>query len=69
LEELSLPYNLHRINILKGEQKTPEFKLNPNGRIPAIVDTEDDLTIFESGAILIHLAEKTGKLFGGLRCF
>jgi GST-like protein len=66
LEELGLPYTVRRISILKGEQKRPEFlKINPNGRIPAIIDKdEDDLVIFESGAILIHLAQKTGKLFG-----
>lgn len=66
LEELGLPYRVHPIDIMKGEQKTSEFlEISPNGRIPAIVDTDDnDLMIFESGAILIHLAEKTGKLMG-----
>jgi glutathione S-transferase len=65
LEELGLPYRVHPVSILDGEQKRPEFlRLNPNGRIPVIVDTEEDLTIFESGAILLHLAEKTGKLIG-----
>ncbi len=64
LEELGLPYTVHPLSLAKGEQKTPEFvAINPNGRIPAIVDREaDDLAIFESGAILIYLAEKTGKL-------
>jgi GST-like protein len=67
LEECALPYRVHPINIGKGEQFTPEFlALNPNNRIPAIVDSEgpDDkpLPLFESGAILIYLAEKTGKL-------
>jgi GST-like protein len=64
LEELGLPYTVHPINLGKGEQKRPEYlKINPNGRIPAIVDREEDnFTIFESGAILIYLAEKTGRL-------
>ena len=64
LEELELPYNVHTVDLQKGDQKTPEFlAINPNGRIPAIVDHDfDALPIFESGAIMIHLAEKTGKL-------
>jgi GST-like protein len=67
LEECALPYRVHPINIGKGEQFTPEFlALNPNNRIPAIVDSEgpdgQPLPLFESGAILIYLAEKTGKL-------
>ena len=63
LEELELPYNVHVINLQKQDQKKPEFlKMNPNGRIPVIVDTKEDITIFESGAQLIYLAEKTGKL-------
>ncbi len=64
LEELALPYTLHSLDLGAGEQKQPEFlKLNPNGRIPAIVDADnDDFAVFESGAILIYLAEKTGKL-------
>jgi GST-like protein len=62
LEELEIPYNVHAINLQKGDQKTPEFlKLNPNGRIPVIVDTEVDLTIIESGAQLIYLAERQGS--------
>ena len=61
LEELELPYETHPINMLEGEQKEPWFlKINPNGRIPAIVD--DGLPVFESGAIMLHLAEKTGRL-------
>jgi len=64
LEELELPYNVHAIDLASGDQKKPDFlKLCPNGRIPAIVDTdEDNLSIFESGAIMVYLAEKTGKL-------
>ena len=61
LEELGLPYQVHALSFDKKEQKTPEFlRINPNGRIPAIVD--DGFAVFESGAILIYLAEKTGKL-------
>ena len=62
LEEMNIPYNVHAIDIMNDEQKTPEFlAICPNGRIPAIVDTDyDNLPIFESGAILIHLAEKSG---------
>jgi len=60
LEECELPYSLHTVNLAKGEQRDPEFlELSPNGRIPAIRDGE--LTIFESGAILHYLAEKTGR--------
>jgi len=64
LEELGLPYEAKFVNIGQGEQKTPEFlALNPNGRIPVIVDREaDDLAVFESGAIMIYLAEKAGRL-------
>jgi GST-like protein len=66
LEECALPYRVHPVNIGKGEQFTPEFlAINPNNRIPAIVDSEGPggtpLPLFESGAILIYLAEKTGK--------
>jgi GST-like protein len=60
LEELGLPYKMHRV-FLGGEQLTPEFtKLNPNNKIPVLVD--DGLVLTESGAILIYLAEKAGKL-------
>jgi GST-like protein len=63
LEEVSLPYAVHKIDISKGNQFTPEFiAINPNSKIPAIVDTESGITVFESGAILIYLAEKAGKL-------
>ncbi len=66
LEEMGLPYNVHPVNIGKNEQFAPDFlKISPNNRIPAIVDTEgpdgQPISIFESGAILIYLAEKTGK--------
>ena len=63
LEEMGLVYQVHKIDISKGEQFSPEFvKLNPNSKIPAITDQDTGLSIFESGAILIYLAEKTGKL-------
>jgi GST-like protein len=63
LEEVGLPYNVHKIDITKGEQFTPEFlAINPNSKIPAIADQDTGITVFESGAILIYLAQKTGKL-------
>jgi len=64
LEELALPYEVHVINLLAGDQKQPDYlALNPNGRIPTIVDREaGNFPVFESGAIMIYLAEKTGKL-------
>lgn len=62
LEECGLKYNVHPVNIREGEQFKPAFvKLCPNSKIPAIVDSEAGVSIFESGAILIHLAEKTGR--------
>ena len=64
LEEMGLSYAVHPVELKSGAQKRPEFlALNPNGRIPAIVDHgADDFVVFESGAILIYLAEKTGQL-------
>jgi glutathione S-transferase/GST-like protein len=64
LEELALPYQLKPIDMGAGEQKQPWFTaINPNGRIPAIVDRDEgDFAVFESGAIMIYLAEKTGRL-------
>jgi glutathione S-transferase len=64
LEEMDLPYTVHPVPIRTGKQKTPAFlAINPNGRIPAIVDRDaDDFPVFESGAILIYLAEKSGML-------
>jgi glutathione S-transferase/GST-like protein len=64
LEELALPYTLRVLDFTKGEQKEPWFlQINPNGRIPAIIDHDaGDFVVFESGAILVYLAEKTGRL-------
>jgi GST-like protein len=67
LEEVGLPYEVHLVDFNKDDQKTPEFlSLNPNGKIPAIIDPDGSggaaLGLFESGAILQYLAEKTGKL-------
>jgi GST-like protein len=67
LEEIGLPYEAHRIDIGAGEQLSPEFlSLNPNGKIPAIIDPNgpggEPLGLFASGAILLYLAERTGKL-------
>ena len=63
LEALEMDYEAILVNLSEGEQKKPNFlKISPNGRIPAIVDTENDLSIFESGAIMIYLADKAGKL-------
>ena len=67
LEEVGLPYTVHPINIGKGDQHTPDFlRINPNNKIPAIVDHDGPggrpVTVFESGAVLIYLAEKTGRL-------
>lgn len=63
LEELDLPYTLHGVNVRKWEQKTPEFlALNPNGKVPVLVETEQAFSLTESAAILVFLAEKTGRL-------
>jgi GST-like protein len=66
LEECGLPYNMKPVDVWKGEQYNPDFiKINPNSKIPAIVDHDGPggkpYTVFESGAILLYLAEKTGK--------
>lgn len=66
LEEMGLPYTLHKVDISKGEQFAPEFlAISPNNKIPAIFDPDgpggSSISVFESGAILIYLAEKSGK--------
>lgn len=65
LDEMGVDYNLIPVDLSKGVQKTPEFlQMNPNGRIPVIVDRDnDDFVVFESGAILIYLGEKYGKFY------
>jgi GST-like protein len=70
LEEIALPYRVHAVNIGKGDQFKPEFvAINPNGKIPAIVDSDGPdgkpMSLMESGAILVYLAGKTGKLLPG----
>jgi GSH-dependent disulfide-bond oxidoreductase len=64
LEELGIPYIVHAIDLSSGEQKQKPFvEMNPNGRIPVIMDrANDDFTVFESGAIMLYLAERAGKL-------
>ncbi|WP_341363533.1 glutathione S-transferase family protein [Thalassospira sp. SN3W] len=69
LEESGLPYEIHPVDTKKGEQHSPEFlTINPNGKVPAIVDTDGaggkETRVFDSNAILIYLAEKTGKFLG-----
>jgi GST-like protein len=69
LEELGLPYEAHRVNLADADVKSPEFlSLNPNNKIPAIIDPDGPdggpIALWESGAILIYLAEKTGRLMG-----
>ena len=69
LEETGIPYEVIPVDTLKGEQHKPEFRaINPNGKTPAIVDTEGlgdgPVTVFDSNAILLYLAEKSGKLLG-----
>ncbi|MAQ78788.1 MAG: thiol:disulfide oxidoreductase [Rhodospirillaceae bacterium] len=65
LEELGMPYKMHPVNIGKGDQFDPDFlKISPNNRMPAIIDHDvdgDPISLFESGAILLYLAEKTGR--------
>lgn len=62
LEEIGLPYTIHKVNLSEGEQFKPDYiSLNPNSKIPTIVDREAGITVFESGAILIYLADKTGQ--------
>jgi GST-like protein len=63
LEELEIAYEVHAVDITKGEQHKPDFvAISPNNRIPAIVDTETGLSLMESGAILLYLAEKARRL-------
>jgi GST-like protein len=64
LEEIGWPYEVVPVNLLKGEQRRPEYlAINPNGRIPTIIDRgNDDFVVFESGAILVYLAERSGNL-------
>ena len=69
LEEIGLPYEAHKVTLADADVKSPEFlSLNPNNKIPAIIDPNgpdgEPIGLFESGAILIYLAEKTGKLLG-----
>jgi GSH-dependent disulfide-bond oxidoreductase len=68
LEEIGLPYEVHAVDLGKRQQFTPEYlAINPNNKIPSIIDTDGPggkpLTLFESGAILMYLAEKTGKFW------
>lgn len=65
LEEMGLPYEAHTVTLSDADVKSPEFlALNPNNKIPAILDPDGEIALWESGAILLYLAEKTGK-FGG----
>ena len=71
LEEMGVPYRVHAVNIRTGDQFKPKFlKISPNNRIPAIVDSEGPngkpISLFESGAILIYLAGKSGRAVAGL---
>src|SRR5438270_6613376 len=68
LDEIGLSYNVHPVNISKGEQFSPDFlKISPNNRIPAIIDPEgpggEPISVFESGAVLIYLGTRTGKFY------
>lgn len=70
LEETGLPYEVVPVDTSKGEQHTSSFRaINPNGKVPAIIDTDGpggkDTRVFDSGAILLYLGEKTGRLIGG----
>lgn len=63
LEELGIPYTLHHVKVDQGENRSPEFlALNPYGRIPVLLDPQQGITLFESAAILLYLADKTGQL-------
>src|SRR5271155_4508221 len=69
LEEVGLAYQLVPVDTSKGEQHEPEFRaINPNGKVPAIVDTEgpggSEARVFDSGAILLYLGDKTGRFIG-----
>jgi GST-like protein len=65
LEEFGLPYFVHAVNIGKGEQDKPEFRaLSPNGKIPAIIDRDKGISLMESGAILLYLAETEDRFLG-----
>ncbi len=62
LEELGIEYTVHPINIMEGDQNAPDFlKISPNNKIPAIVDQDTGISLMESGAIMLYLADKTGK--------
>jgi GSH-dependent disulfide-bond oxidoreductase len=64
LEEMQLDYSVHPVNISKGEQFAPDFtRISPNNKIPAIIDRDDSESVFESGAILMYLGEKTGMFY------
>jgi GST-like protein len=64
LEEMGLPYTVHPVDIGRNEQFAPAFlRISPGNRIPAIVDRDGGLSLFESGAILLYLAEKTGRFW------
>jgi GST-like protein len=66
LEEMELPYTVHPVNIGKNEQFAPDFlKISPNSKIPAIIDRDNGENVFESGAILMYLGDKTGLLYPG----
>ena len=73
LEEMELPYTIHAVDISKGQQFEPAFlKISPNNKIPAIIDPDGPdgkpISVFESGAILLYLGEKTGKFLPHRHC-